>query len=342
MLGRIEGGRRGRQRIRCLDGITDLTDKSLSKLWEIAKDGEAWRAAVHGITVRHDWATELNCVFISFALGDWSKKILLWFMQRMFCLCSLLGVLWCHVLYCVAQSCPCLCHPMGAVARQALLSMGFSMYEYWSGLPFPPPGDLLNPGVEPRLLTSPSLAGGFFTTTITWEALSYIRSLNNLEFIFVYVWRNVPTCCFPCSCPAFPAPLTVEPVLSSGEIFELIWWDTTRWQSDAVVKCAYSQEFGNFFEQQHFLNLNVPLQNVTPAQIARCENEREFFFFRKSFCLPFEYLQLKYSCNILTFPFKWAVGKQETLYGFWTKGWDLDVFRKARPKKDEFFLTFGK
>ena len=74
-----------------------------------------------------------------------------------------------------------------AVARQALLSMGFSMYEYWSGLPFPPPEDLLNPGVEPRLLTSPSLAGGFFTTTITWEALSYIRSLNNLEFIFVYV-----------------------------------------------------------------------------------------------------------------------------------------------------------
>ena len=144
-----------------------------------------------------------------------------------------------------------------AVARQALLSMGFSRYEYWSGLPFPPPGDLLNPGIEPTFLTSPSLAGGFFTTTTTWEALSYIRSLNNLEFIFVYVWRNVPTCCFPCSCPAFLAPLTVEPVLFSGEIFELIWWDTTRWQSDAVVKCAYSQEFGNFFEQQHLFNLSV-------------------------------------------------------------------------------------
>ena len=56
------------------------------------------------------------------------------------------------------------------VTHQAPLSMGFSRQEYWSGLPFPPPRDLPDPGIEPAFLRSPALSGRFFTTSATWKA----------------------------------------------------------------------------------------------------------------------------------------------------------------------------
>ena len=65
------------------------------------------------------------------------------------------------------------CVTFWTVARQALLSMGLSRQEYWSELPWPPPGDLPNPRVKPMSLNFPALAGRFFTTSTTWEAYDY-------------------------------------------------------------------------------------------------------------------------------------------------------------------------
>ena len=59
------------------------------------------------------------------------------------------------------------------IAHQAPLSMGLSRQEYWSGLPYPPPGDLPDPGIEPASLLSPALAGRLFTTRATWEIQSF-------------------------------------------------------------------------------------------------------------------------------------------------------------------------
>ena len=81
---------------------------------------------------------------------------------------------------CVVGVCVCTCTHASSVvsdsqtprtvAHQALLSMGFSRQEHWSGLPFHSPGDLHDPGIEPASLASSSLASKFFTTSITWEA----------------------------------------------------------------------------------------------------------------------------------------------------------------------------
>ena len=76
MLGGIGGRRRGRRRMRWLDGITDLMDMSLSELRELVMDREVWRAAIHGSQiVGHDWVTELN----------WTELVLCLYKDRYVC-----------------------------------------------------------------------------------------------------------------------------------------------------------------------------------------------------------------------------------------------------------------
>ena len=67
-------------------------------------------------------------------------------------------------MHAVTRSCPVLCDPVDYIAHQAPLSREFSRQEYWSGLPFPSPGGLPNPRIEPASPASPAVAGRFFTS----------------------------------------------------------------------------------------------------------------------------------------------------------------------------------
>ena len=78
------------------------------------------------------------------------------------------------------QSCPTLCD-LWTVACQCPFSMGILQAEYWSGLPCHPPWDLPDPGVKLMSVLSPELAGGFFTTSVTWEVPARKQEKRILE-----------------------------------------------------------------------------------------------------------------------------------------------------------------
>ena len=98
----------------------------------------------------------------------------------------------------------CLFVTLWTIAHPAPLVMGFSREEHWSGLPCPPPGALLNPGIEPAFLMSPALADRFFTTSTTWEAQIYIciyiythiYGINTYTYIWTQLCLNICGLCF--------------------------------------------------------------------------------------------------------------------------------------------------
>ena len=114
------------------------------------------------------------------------------------------------------QSCLTLCDPMD-VAHQAPLSMGFARQEYRSGLPCPPPGDPPNPEIKPVCLTSPILAGGFFTTNTTWEVHPHTQEQNKAEL-------HWPHCLDIWSQFGISYVSQVGPVLSGPEWARITGW----------------------------------------------------------------------------------------------------------------------
>ena len=122
-------------------------------------------------------------------------------------------------------NCVRLCVTPWTIAHQTPLSMVFSRQEYWSRLPFPPPGDLPDPGINPA---SPALAGGFFTTVppnpkdTSGPPKELILGL--VLRILITLSSHLPSLAFSSKAPAVPWILPLSPTLSPGLCCFLSWW----------------------------------------------------------------------------------------------------------------------
>ena len=114
---------------------------------------------------------------------------------------------------------------LGNVARQAPLSMRFSRQEYWSGLPFPPPGDLPDPGIEPESFRSPALTEGFFTTSAPGKTKHGIQISFQFFFCVIKYFILLNYCCYTkrlYSICSYCKILAIFPVLYNINSFQYI------------------------------------------------------------------------------------------------------------------------
>ena len=109
--------------------------------------------------------------------------------------------------------------------------MGFFRQEYWSGLPFPPPGDLLDPRIEPEPLASPALAGEFFTTVSLGKPLCIYR--YPLFFYISFPLRSPQSTVFPVLCIYVSPNVLTHPTLTPS-LLVIITCFLHLWQSACV------------------------------------------------------------------------------------------------------------
>ena len=153
--------------------------------WRIPGMGESGSLLSMGLhRVRHDWS-DLAAAAAEI-IRALLKRVVIEMEMRGHRLPGGINEWGCHILCCAKslQPCPTLCD-LHTIAHQAPLSMRFPRQEHWSGLPFPAPGNLLDPGIRPTSHTSPVLAGRFFTTSATREAQDCCWSVQIAECFWI-------------------------------------------------------------------------------------------------------------------------------------------------------------